>query len=245
MLDRAQEKGGGEGEREILTSGPSAPSTQLPQNEAQGIHVHLFERLKGLHVDGFVQDLRRHVPLRALLGVCGDVHLILVLEHGQAKVSNAAGHVVLDQDVLGLHVPVSDGRLGLCPKQLRVEMSKPAARGYRHLEHHLWGHGLLNEEVVERPKLVVLSDEPQLRDSVVGDHVTGKESENVVVTQEERVVDLGLPTPRFLVAGEEFLHGDGLPLVVAEVDLAVATVPDEFRDLDGAGDRPLDEEGET
>ena len=140
---------------------------------------------------------------------------------------------------------MSDGRLGLRPKQLRVEMSEPAARGYCHLEHHLWGHGLLDEEVVERPKLVVLRDEPQLRDAIVGDHVAGKEPENVVVTQEERVVDFCLPTPRFLVAGEEFLHGDGLPLVVAEVDLAVATVPDEFGDLDGAGDRPLDEEGET
>ena len=140
---------------------------------------------------------------------------------------------------------MGDGRLCLGPEQLRVEVSEPAAHRYGHLEHDFGGDGLLHEEVVQRPKLMILGDEPKLRDSVVGHHVARKETQDVVVTQEQRVVDLGLATPRLFVAGKELLHGDWFALVVAEVDLSVAPVPDELGDLDGACDGALDEEWEA
>ena len=140
---------------------------------------------------------------------------------------------------------MGDGWLGLSPIELRVEVGQPRARGYGHLEHHLGRHCLLHEEVVERAKVVVLGDEPQLRHAVVGHHVAGKEPEDVVVAQEEGVVDLGLAAPRFLVAGEKLFHGHRFSLVVAKVHLPVATVADELCDFYRAGDRPLDEEGQA
>ena len=229
--------------------GPTADSgrssTQLPEDESQSIHIDMFERLKRFHVDSLVQNLGRHVALRALLGVRGNVHLVHVLEDGQTKVGNATRHVVLHQDVLCLHVSVGDGRLCLGPKQLRVEVSQPAAHRYGHLEHDFGGDGLLHEEVVQRPKLMVLRDEPQLCDTVVGHHVARKETQDVVVTQEQRVVDLRFATPRLFVTRKELLYGYWFALVVAEVDLAVAAVPDEIGDLDGACDGALDEEGEA
>ena len=168
----------------------------------------------------------------------------MVLEHGQTEVGNAAGHVVLDKDVLALYVPVCDGRLGLRPVQLCVQVGQSAARRDRHLQHHFRGHGLLVEEVVERPKLVVLGDEPQLRHSVVGDHVAGKEAQDVVVPQEQRVEDLRLPDPRLLVARRKLLHGHRLTLVVAEEHLPIATVADGLCDSNSASHRPLNEEGQ-
>ena len=95
---------------------------------------------------------------------------------------------------------MGDSWLGLCPEQLGVQMSQPAAGGDGHLQHHPGGEGVkVVEVVVEGAVGVVLRDEPELCHAVVGHHVTGKEPQDVVVPKEDGVVDLGLAEPGVLV----------------------------------------------
>ena len=89
----------------------------LPHDQTQGIHVCLLVGTEAAHVDAPIQDLRRHVPLGPLVGVWWDLlHTGLpgqVLVYGQPKVRQAASHVSLDQDVLGLDVAMGYARFGL------------------------------------------------------------------------------------------------------------------------------------
>ena len=48
---------------------------------------------------------------------------IPVKPHGEPEVGDGAGAVPLDEDVLGLDVPVRHGGLALGPEYLRVQMA--------------------------------------------------------------------------------------------------------------------------
>lgn len=39
-----------------------APSSDLPVDQAQGVDIGTFKRIKMLHVNGFIQDFGGHVP---------------------------------------------------------------------------------------------------------------------------------------------------------------------------------------
>ena len=118
-----------------------------------------------------------------------------------------------------------------------------------HRDGHLKGlalrNGLLVEIVKERAVRVVLCDKPQLCHSVIRDHIAGKEPEDVVVSKENRVVDLRLSEPRLVVARRKFLDGNVLALVVTDKDLAKATTADRLTDDDSPCDGPLDQKGES
>ena len=90
-------------------------ASDLPDHEAEGVHVGRLERLEAGLVERLVEDLRGHVAPRAHPRVGGDVDLVsLAVEpDGQAEVGDGTAAVPLDQDVLGLDVPVGNGRLAL------------------------------------------------------------------------------------------------------------------------------------
>ena len=98
----------------------------LPEHEPKGVHVRRLERLEAGLVERLVEDLRGHVAPRAHPRVWGDVDLVsLAVEpDGEAKVGDGAAAVPLDEDVLGLDVPVGDGRLALSSKDLGVEVGQ-------------------------------------------------------------------------------------------------------------------------
>lgn len=56
------------------------PPGDLPQNKAQGPDVHPLEGLEAVHLDGVVEHLGGHVPLRAHFGIVPHVQLIGVLK---------------------------------------------------------------------------------------------------------------------------------------------------------------------
>ena len=95
---------------------------------------------------------------------------------------------------------MSNSRFGLRPKQLHVEVGKAATDREGHLEHGPKVEGLTVVEMVEEgAKGVVLRDEPELRHSVIGHHIAGKETKDVVMAKKDGVIDLGLSEPRVLV----------------------------------------------
>ena len=119
--------------------------------------------------DAAVQDLEGHVPLGPLLGVWGDLlHTRLleqVLPDGQSKVCQAAGHVSLHQDILGLEVAMCYPRFDLIVRTyLGVQVGEASHNGGE--EHvHLWcGEGVVGEVVIQGAVLVVLQDHPKLCD---------------------------------------------------------------------------------
>ena len=90
---------------------------------------------------------------------------------------------------------------------------------------------------------MVLGDEPQLCRSIIGHHVAGKESEDVVMDEVDCVVDFCLPGPRFVVVRDKFLDGHHFPAVVADKHLTEPSAADALAELDGASDRSLSQQG--
>lgn len=65
-------------------------------------------------------------------------------------------------------------------------------------------------------------------------------TKDVLVSHQDRLVDLGLPEPAGLLAGEEHFDGHLLSSPAAEPHLPVASLPDLTNHLDLLGDGPLD-----
>lgn len=63
--------------------------------------------------------------------------LLLAVNDSQSKVSNATRHVRLDQNVLGFHVPVCDGRFASVAYDFRVEVRETCCRRVHKTEHLL------------------------------------------------------------------------------------------------------------
>ena len=61
-----------------VAAGGPAPAAQLPEHQAQAVHVSHLPAVEHRLVDGLVQQLRRHVALGPHLVVEGDVHLAVV-----------------------------------------------------------------------------------------------------------------------------------------------------------------------
>ena len=70
--------------------------------------------------------------------------------------------VSLDQDVLGLEVPVGYGRLAAGSHDGHVQVVEPGGDGQRHVEELPRREGVLTQVVVQRSVLVVVGDEQQL-----------------------------------------------------------------------------------
>jgi len=95
----------------VVDAADVAPPGDLPQHQAQGVHVRTLERVEVVHVDALVQHLRRHIPPGADPVVHGDVHHVggHVVPHGEPQVPDGARPVTLHQDIFRFQVPVGDG----------------------------------------------------------------------------------------------------------------------------------------
>ena len=100
-------------------------SRDLPEHETKCVHVGGLEGLDVGLVERLVKNLRRHVAPGADPRVGRDVDLVrlAVKPDGEPEVGDGAGAVPLDEDVLGLDVPVGHGGLALGPEYLRVQMA--------------------------------------------------------------------------------------------------------------------------
>ena len=134
------------------------------------------------HVHGFIQDLRSHVALGSLPGISGHIDLTLRLHNGKTKIGNAALKVSFDENILALDITVSNGWFGHGSVYLCVQVAQAIADTDEHAYKHLWWYAVLIEVVVEGPVGVVLGDEPQLCNAIIGHHIAGKESKDVLVT---------------------------------------------------------------
>lgn len=83
---------------------------------------------------------------------------------GEAEVGDAAGSILLDQDVLALEVAVSDGRFALRAEDLRMQVTQAARRRVRQPQQRRSVQGAQLQEVVQRAVLVVVCDEEELRE---------------------------------------------------------------------------------
>lgn len=83
---------------------------------------------------------------------------------GEAEVGDAAGAVLLDQDVLALQVAVGDGRLALRAVDLRVQVAEAAGGRVGEPQQRLRVQRGQLQEVVQRAVLVVVGDEEELRE---------------------------------------------------------------------------------
>ena len=141
-----------------------APPSCLPHHQAEAVDVNPPEVLEHGHVHAHVQYLGGHVALGAHPGVLGNVGLPggLGVGHGQPEVSDDAGAVSPDQDVLRLDVPVSDGGLALGPEYLRVQMHEAGDGGDQHPHGLRLGQRGPVEVVIERAQGVIVGHQPQL-----------------------------------------------------------------------------------
>ena len=66
--------------------------------------------------------------------VCENRHLVGFCDvfHAESEITDGAAEVALDQDVLGLEVPVSDGRLTLGADDGHVQVGQAGGYGERH-----------------------------------------------------------------------------------------------------------------
>lgn len=92
------------------------------------------------------------------------------------QVRDAALSVPLHQDVPALQVSVGDGWLLLGADDLGVEVHQAAGHRQAHPQAALRIQAAVLQEVVERPQLVEVGDEPQLGAGVLGGHVGGDEA---------------------------------------------------------------------
>lgn len=75
--------------------------------------------------------------------------------------------------------------------------------------------------------------------------VGSDEAQDVLVSQHDGLIDVGLAKPRPLVPGGEDLDGHVLPPPLPSPHLAEATLPDGLLQDDGAGDGALHQQGEA
>nr|ACN27475.1 unknown [Zea mays] len=183
---------------------------ELPEHDAEAVHVHLAR------VGLLLGHLRRHPPVGALVALGG---LALGLQAGGAEVGHLDAHLVVEQQVLGLEVPVDHA--------LRVQVLHAARDVQRQLQDRLRRQrvGVLLVQVhPQRPLGHVLRDDAvhrrllARRDELhnVGVVEAGEEGDLGV----ELLLELGAPG---LVALRDahHLHGHGALLVDAAVDAAV------------------------
>ena len=60
----------------------------------------------------------------------------------KTEVGYDTGEIFLDQNVPTLQVPVSDGRLALCARDLEVEVGQTRGDGHGHVDHLERAHGV-------------------------------------------------------------------------------------------------------
>ena len=125
-----------------------------------------LDRVKYLSENIYINNshLWRHVSACAHPGVGSDVNLIglTIKPDREAKVSDGAGSVPLDEDVLGLDVPVGHGGLPLGPEYLGVEVADALGGGQGHLEAGLVVQDVAGEEVVQRSSIMIVCDQQHL-----------------------------------------------------------------------------------
>lgn len=117
---------------------------------------------------------------------------------------------------------MSDGRLSLLSKNLRMQVNQAAGNRKADCDHLMVAQSCTVQVVVERSELVVMGDEPQLGARVSRRHVRSDVSENVFVTQEHCAVDFRFALPGLLVAAEEDLDGHVLTMPNCPPYLTVA-----------------------
>ena len=83
---------------------------------------------------------------------------------GEAEVGDAAGAVLLDQDVLALEVSVGDGGLSLRAVDLRVQVAEAAGGRVGEPQQRLRVQRGQLQVVVQRAVFVVVGDEEELRE---------------------------------------------------------------------------------
>jgi len=109
---------------------------------------------------------------------------------GEAEVGDAAGAVLLDQDVLALQVPVGDGRLALRAVDLGVQVAEAAGGRVRQPQQGLRVQRAQLQVVVQRAVLVVVGDEEELREGAgafdVGrDEACGRHEEKEMIDRSD------------------------------------------------------------
>lgn len=83
---------------------------------------------------------------------------------GEAQVRDAAGAVLLHQDVLALQVSVGDGGLALRAVDLRVQVAEAAGGGVGESQQRRSVQRVHLQVVVQRAVLMVVCDEEELRE---------------------------------------------------------------------------------
>lgn len=83
---------------------------------------------------------------------------------GEAQVGDAAGAVLLHQDVLALQVSVSDGRFPLRAVNLRVQVAQAARRRERQPQQRRHVQRRHPQVVVQGAVVMVIRDQEQLRE---------------------------------------------------------------------------------
>lgn len=163
----------------------------------------------------------------------------------EPEVGERALAVPLDEYVTALDVPVSDRRFSPGAENLGVKMSD--SRGDRETNREqarmIEDGGL--QIIVERSSLVVVGYEEHLRPRAGALYVGGDETEDVVVSHENGLINLRFAKPRGLLEGEENFDGDFLASPAGQPDLAVAALADALRQGELLGDRSLNEQRQT
>ena len=115
--------------------------------------------------------------------------LLLLVDHRQAKVTDAARQVTLHQNVFRLDVPVSDGWFTAVSDNFCVKVGQASSCRVHQAQHLLVIQRVFLEVVVEGAQRVVVGDEPKLGARVPGCHVGAVVAQDVFVSQQTHVVD--------------------------------------------------------
>lgn len=92
------------------------------------------------------------------------------------EVSDAALSVALYQNISAFQVSVGNSWFFLGANNLSVEVDQATGHRQTHPQAVLWVQAAALQEIVERPELMIVGDEPQLGTGILGCHVRGYET---------------------------------------------------------------------
>lgn len=92
------------------------------------------------------------------------------------EISDAALSVALYQNISAFQVSVGNSWFFLGADNLSVEVDQATGHRQTHPQAALWVQAAVLQEIVERPELMIVGDEPQLGAGILGCHVGGYET---------------------------------------------------------------------
>lgn len=140
---------------------------------------------------------------------------------------------------------MGDGRLSLFSENLRVQMHQAAGNRKAKFDHLLVIQNSVVQAVVERSKLEIVSNQPELSAGISRRHIRSNVAQNVLMSQQHRRVDFSFALPWLFIPAEEDFNRDILTVPNCPPHLSVASTSDALSKSDLSSESSLNQKGQA